>query len=84
MKTQAKYYMSLIMSVCTYHIRSCKGSGEPALSKRRDIDESSGQKLYLKRMFKEWRYAYAVRNKNMFAVPIGRSGNSTPVVKEKL
>ena len=70
MKAQAKYYMSLVMSVCTSHIRSCKGSGEPALSKRRDIDESSGQKLYLKRMFKEWRYAYAVRNKNMFAVPI--------------
>ena len=45
--------MSLIMSVCTYHIRSCKGSGEPVLSKRRDIDDSSGQKLYLKRMFKE-------------------------------
>ena len=52
MKAQAKYYMSLIMSVCTYQIRSCKGSGEPALSKRRDIDESSGQKLYLKCMFK--------------------------------
>ena len=53
MKAQAKYYMSLVMSVCTYHIRSCKGSGEPALSKRRDIDENSGQKLYLKRMFKK-------------------------------
>ena len=31
MKAQSKYYMSLIMSVCTYHISSCKGSGEPAL-----------------------------------------------------
>ena len=62
--------MSLIMSACTYHIRSCKGSGEPALSKIRDIDESSGQKLYLKRFFKEWCYAYAISNKNTFAVPI--------------
>ena len=44
--------MTLIISVCTYHIRSCKGSGEPALLRRTDIDESSGQKLYLKRMFK--------------------------------
>ena len=62
--------MSLIMSVCTYHIRSCKGSDEPALLKRRDIDENSGQKLYLKRMFKECRYAYAISNKNTFPVPI--------------
>ena len=40
------------------------------LSKRTDIDESSGQKLYLKRMFKEYRYAYAISNKNTVAVPI--------------
>ena len=48
MKAQAKYY-----ELDPYHIRSCKGSGESALSKRTDIDESSGQKLYLKRMLKE-------------------------------
>ena len=77
--------MSLIMSVCTYHIRSCKGSDEPALLKRRDIDKNSGKKLYLKasngakirnrynqvpHMFKESRYAYAISNKNTFPVPI--------------
>ena len=61
MKAQAKYYMSLIMSVCTYHIRSCKGSGEPALSKRRDIDESSGQNDVTHMQ---------LETKNMFAVPI--------------
>ena len=53
MKAQAKYYELDHERFGTYHIRSCKGSGEPALSKRRDIDEISGQKLYLKRMFKE-------------------------------
>ena len=53
MKAQAKYYELDHERLVLTTLGVVKGSGEPALSKKRDIDESSGQKLYLKRMFKE-------------------------------